>query len=279
MTVEIELRDTMGRVGEICVSVKYSPKRKKKMLGKLTENVKGTFDSDELQPTKLDKLCVTRWTFQLYEKVYWQLRRFAEVMEGKLGRKVRCGNEVNDNWLQQGDEILKFYFGLPLGRKLYAHTNNLFKTLQQEKMSAFKGKSLADLTVQILEGIRNDRNYNLFYESVEKSSAQMKAVSKLTLPRERNTLIYSILQFVEGHKSEEPHQPETAHRYFKAICNEEIDIIINSIQDRFEQPGFKVFGQVEQLFWKSVDKEDHSDEIMTVESTFRGDYDHDSLIT
>ena len=35
----------------------------KKMLGKLTENVEGTFDFDELQPTKLDKLCVTRWTF------------------------------------------------------------------------------------------------------------------------------------------------------------------------------------------------------------------------
>ena len=46
------------------------------------------------------------------------------------------------------------------------HTPNLSKTLQsfpvQEKMSAIKGKSLADLTVQTLEGIRNDRDYNLF---------------------------------------------------------------------------------------------------------------------
>ena len=40
-----------------------------------------------------------------------------------------------------------------------------------------------------------------------------------------------------------------------------------------------MFGQVEQLFLKSINKEDHSDEIMTVESIFRGDYDHDSLIT
>ena len=55
------LRDTMGTVGEICVLVKYSLKREK-MLGKLTENVEGTFDSDEQQVTKLDKLCVTRWT-------------------------------------------------------------------------------------------------------------------------------------------------------------------------------------------------------------------------
>ena len=90
---------------------------------------------------------------------------------------------------------------------------------------------------------------------------------------------YSILQFVKGHKSEEPHHPETVHAYFKAIYNEATDTIVNSIQDRFEEPGFKVFGPVEQLFLKSVNKEDHSDEIMTVLSIFRGDYDHDSLIT
>ena len=82
---------------------------------------------------------------------------------------------------------------------------------------------------------------------------------------------YSILQFVEGHKSEKPHHPETAQTYFKAIYSEAIDNI-NSIQKRFEQPGFKVFGQVEQLFLKSINKEDHSDEIMTVESIFLGDY-------
>ena len=40
-----------------------------------------------------------------------------------------------------------------------------------------------------------------------------------------------------------------------------------------------MFGQAEQLFLKSVNQKDHSDEIMTVESTFRGDYNHDSLIT
>ena len=39
-----------------------------------------------------------------------------------------------------------------------------------------------------------------------------------------------------------------------------------------------MFGHVEQLFLKSVNKEDHSDEIMIVESILRGDYNHDSLI-
>ena len=116
-------------------------------------------------------------------------------------------------------------------------------------------------------------------ESVEKSAGKIKAVSKLTLPWKENTPNYSILQFVKGHKYEEPHHSETAHAYFKAIYNEAIDTIINSIQDRFEKPGFQVFGQIEQLFLNSVNKEDHSDEIMTAESIFRGVFDHDSLIT
>ena len=51
----------MLTVEEICVLLKYSPKREK-MPSKLTENVEGTFDPDEQQATKLDKLCVTRWT-------------------------------------------------------------------------------------------------------------------------------------------------------------------------------------------------------------------------
>ena len=78
-------------------------------------------------------------------------------------------------------ESFKFYFGLQLGLKLYAHTDNLSKTQQQEKMSAIRGKSLADLTRQTREGIRNDHDYNFFYESVEKSAGKIKAVSKLTL--------------------------------------------------------------------------------------------------
>ena len=36
----------MGTVGEICALVKYSLKREK-ILGKLTENVEGTFDPDK----------------------------------------------------------------------------------------------------------------------------------------------------------------------------------------------------------------------------------------
>ena len=133
------------------------------MLGKLTENMEGTFDPDEQQATKLDKLCVTRWTvranylkkiFDNYEPL---LKLWRESLEEKLyaetnSRIIGCKKQM---------ESFKFYFGFQLDHKLYAYIDNLSKTLQQEKMSAIKGKSLADLTVQTLEGICNDCDYNL----------------------------------------------------------------------------------------------------------------------
>ena len=86
------LQDTVGTVGEICVLVKYSAKREK-MLDKLTENVERTFNPDEQQETKLDKLCVTRWTIRAncLKKDYSQLRAFAESLEEKLDAETSQG--------------------------------------------------------------------------------------------------------------------------------------------------------------------------------------------
>ena len=231
----------METVGEICVLVKYSLKSEK-MLGTIT--VKGTFDSDEQQAKKLDKLYVARWIVHAncLKKIIDNCKPLLELWKKSLEEMLDAKTMIG---CKKQMESFKFFFGFQLGRKLYAHTNNLSKTLQQEKMSAIKGKSLADLTAKTLEGIHNDHDCNIFYESVEKSASKIKAVSKSTLTRQRNTPNYSSLQFIEGHKSEEPHYPETAHAHFKEIYNEAIDTIINLIQDRFEQPGFNVFGQVE----------------------------------
>ena len=48
------LRDTLDTVREICILVKYSPKREK-LLENIQDNIEG-----EYQTTTLDKLCPTR---------------------------------------------------------------------------------------------------------------------------------------------------------------------------------------------------------------------------
>ena len=120
--------------------MKYSPKREK-MCRKLTENVEGTFNPDKQQATKFDKLCVTRWTVcanclkKIIDNYEPLLKLWKESLEEKLdaetkSRIIGCKKQM---------ECFKFYFGLQLGRKLYAHTNNFPKPCNRKRCLHSKG--------------------------------------------------------------------------------------------------------------------------------------------
>ena len=58
---------------------------------------------------------------------------------GAIFKKLRIGDLKNQM------KLLTFYFGLNLSHHLYAVTDNASKTLQQEEMSALRGRSLLTL--------------------------------------------------------------------------------------------------------------------------------------
>ena len=120
--------------GEIYVLVKCSPKREK-MLGKLTENVEETFNPDEQQATKLDKLCVTRWIVRAncLKKIIDNYEPLLKLWKENLEETLDAETKPRVIVCKKQMESLKFYFGFQLDCKLYAHTDNLSKTLQQEK--------------------------------------------------------------------------------------------------------------------------------------------------
>ena len=43
------------------------------------------------------------------------------------------------------------FFGLNLGQRLFSHTDNLSKTLQQTKISVVSGKRVSGLTKEVLQ--------------------------------------------------------------------------------------------------------------------------------
>ena len=55
------LDDTMGTVEEICILVKFSPRREK-MLGSIQDNFELESDEDAGECSSLQKLSATRWT-------------------------------------------------------------------------------------------------------------------------------------------------------------------------------------------------------------------------
>ena len=72
-----------------------------------------------------------------------------------------------------------FFFGLNLWQRLFSHTDNLSRTLQQTKMSALSGKRVACLTKDVLQKMRNDTSFRSFHDvGLPKSKAILPWVDR-----------------------------------------------------------------------------------------------------
>ena len=65
-------------------------------------------------------------------------------------------------------EIFDLFFGLNLASRIYTHTDNLAKSVQGKKMSATSSKRVVDLTIKVLQSIRDDLHFNSFFDVVQK---------------------------------------------------------------------------------------------------------------
>ena len=61
-------------------------------------------------------------------------------------------------------ETFDFFFGVTLGELILRQSDNLSRTLQKSTISASEGQCVADMTVRTLQSIRNDSNFDLFWE-------------------------------------------------------------------------------------------------------------------
>ena len=62
------------------------------------------------------------------------------------------------------------------------HNDNLSKTLQSTRLSQSRGKILVNMTVKELEKLRNESNFNIFWDNVN-AKAKSFEVDELKLPR------------------------------------------------------------------------------------------------
>ena len=273
------LRDTLSVVGEICILLKFSPKREN-LLGNINDNIeKGQEDVEQIK--KLTKLSTTRWTVRakcmkrILDNYQSLMQLWEECLEEKLdqetsARIIGCKSQM---------ESFYFFFGLNLSRKLYVMTDNLSKSLQATKMSAIKGRKSADLVITTLKDIRKDDQSQLFYDAVKKAANSIKGIGQPAMPRKRKRPSYSIIQYVVGYEgpASNAHYPETTEKYFKQMYFEALDAVVNAMEDHFVQPALKKFMNVEQLFLKTINNQDASVELKAVKTDFDGDFNVDQL--
>ena len=158
----------------------------------------------------------------------------------------------------------EFYFGASLAHLLLRHTNNLSRTLQHKDISAAAGQQVAKAVVTTLQSLRNDSRFTLFWELV-KTQSQKLTIAAPSLPRQRKRPIH----YEDGNAAAE--FASTPEDHYRRIYYEAPDQIIESITDRFDQPGYGLYSNLEQLLLKAVTHEDYEEELKSVAELYQSD--------
>ena len=143
-------------------------------------------------------------------------------------------------------------FGLCVGQRLFLITDNLSKALQSEKLPVVSSQNMASLTLKTLQNIRTQEDFELFFNLVTKQAEKLP-VDEPHLKRKRKVPKYSILQYLDGQETtSEAHHLATVEDEFRQIYFDALDHITNAIEERFVQPSFKAFANLEELLVKGA---------------------------
>ena len=232
---------------EITKLVKLSPRR-----GTIFQRLK-----DELAPLDpgIRVLCPTRWTVkaEALKSIVDNFEVLQHLWEESL--EYVKESEMRARILGASDRMMKFdfFFGAILGETVLSHSDNLSRTLQKGDISASEGQGVAEMTVTCLKTLRTDDNFALFWSKVTKKATQLN-IDEPALPRKRKRTV----RYESGNAAPEFHT--SIEGYYRQAYFEVLDVICSTIEDRFRQPGYQLYSNLEQLLLKAVCKENYSSE-------------------
>ena len=214
-------------------------------------------------------LCPTRWTvraealksvvdnYEVLNELWHECLKFVKETE----MKARIHGVRSQ--MQQFD----YFWGVTLGELILRHTDNLSRTLQKVDISAAEGQNIAGLTVKALQSLRTDNNFPLFWEKTTREADRLK-VNEPGLPRRRKTPRRFESGSTDGYRF-----PDTPVDHYRQIYYEAIDLITTCINNRFDQPGYKIYRNIEDLLLKTANAEDYEAELKFVTQFYSSDFD------
>lgn len=113
------------------------------------------------------------------------------------------------------------------------------------------------MTKQTLQGMRIDKNFVLFWQKVNQMASTLE-VSDPILPRKRKVPKRLEIGSAPPEYCSEPKD------HYRRIYFEGLDLLVQAIADRFDQPGYRTYLCLQELMLKAVKKEEFSNELTTV---------------
>ena len=147
-------------------------------------------------------------------------------------------------------------FGLKLCERILKVTDNLSKTLQQSSLSAANAQHIASLTVTTLCKMRTDGAFQAISALVESLGTSVGA-EQPSLPRKRK-----VPRRIDNGSG------ETVEEHYRLQYFEAVDLAVQSINDRFNQPGYAVYRNLEELLLKGATDSDFSEQLREVTGVY-----------
>ena len=141
-----------------------------------------------------------------------------------------------------------YFFGILLGDHLFAHTDNLSRTLQGKGMSAAISMRLSKQTIATLKRIRDEQSFDAFFDSVLQKKKRFPEVGQPFLKRQRQVPA----KLAVGNVPAE--HPSTPRDHYRQIYFEALDLLISHIEERLNQPSFKIYECLESLLLTALHK-------------------------
>ena len=254
------LIDALDNSNEIIKLIKMSPRR-----DNIFQKIK-TEIGDNSTPN-IRKLCPTRWTVRAnsMRSIIENYETLTDVWQEALS-DADGDVKARLNGVASIMEKFDYFFGLSLGEMLLRHSDNLSKALQKKDLSASEGLSLAQDTLITLKSLRNDERFDNLWAKVNLDASRLN-IDEAKLPRKRK----KPARYDDG--SNDENQSLTAKDHYKNLYFEALDLLIKSITDRFQGPGFESYRNLEDLLLKCANGEPYQDEFDHVTKFYKDDLD------
>jgi hypothetical protein len=260
------MKDALDTSHEITKLIKKSPKRDAKL-----EEIRQTLPEDAVH-AGIRLLCPTRWTVRA-DALNSIIVNFRNLQELWLWSYDHCSDtemKARIRGVQLHSLRFDFFFGLVLGEYILQHADSLSTKLQDKKLSAAEGQSMAAFTVKTLQSKRCEEKFNAFWDRV-KLLGKKNGVQEPELPRKRK----APSRYEQGKALPEYHK--TPEDYYRQIYYEAIDFLMGTIRERFDQPDYKMYVNCEQLLLKAAKGEDYKSEFDKVTQFYGSDFNPSSL--
>ena len=253
------IRDALALVNELSNFIRLSPRRLAQF-----EHIQSNLSSNL---PSLKPLCPTRWIVRT-SAILSVIKNY-KVLQEEFDALSHGTDEAASkaSGLLINMEQFHTFFGLKLSYIIFVTTEQLATTLQKKDITAQMCIQGSQAAIQFLQRQRTEADFNFFYDAIVTESKDLTTEPKL--PRRRQPLRCA--------GESDCFHPNTPKDFYRHLYYEAFDITAGEIARRFEQKGFRMLNEIENMLIPSCNGTltKPSEEFIEM---YKGDVDFEKLM-